>query len=222
MRKFLIFFSSLLLLITLTTFNPNNIDTSFQLFKIENIEIKNLKILDKKKIRNSFYNELIGANLLIIDERKIKKISHDNDLIDYIEFKKIYPSKIQIIIHEKETIAIINNKRNKFYLIKNGEEIKFFKNKILEELPNIFGEQKNFLKIYNALKEIGFPVSEIRSFYYFDIGRWDIMLKNNKVIKLPVENFLKSLENYLELNQKSSFEKYFIFDYRIKDQLILN
>ncbi len=222
MRKFLIFFSSLLLLITLTTFNPNNIDTSFQLFKIENIEIKNLKILDKKKIRNSFYNELIGANLLIIDERKIKKISHDNDLIDYIEFKKIYPSKIQIIIHEKETIAIINNKRNKFYLIKNGEEIKFFKNKILEELPNIFGEQKNFLKIYNALKEIGFPVSEIRSFYYFDIGRWDIILKNNKVIKLPVENFLKSLENYLELNQKSSFEKYFIFDYRIKDQLILN
>ena len=222
MRKFLIFFSSLLLLITLTTFNPNNIDTSFQLFKIENIEIKNLKILDKKKIRNSFYNELIGANLLIIDERKIKKISHNNDLIDYIEFKKIYPSKIQIIIHEKETIAIINNKRNKFYLIKNGEEIKFFKNKILEELPNIFGEQKNFLKIYNALKEIGFPVSEIRSFYYFDIGRWDIILKNNKVIKLPVENFLKSLENYLELNQKSSFEKYFIFDYRIKDQLILN
>ena len=222
MRKFLIFFSSLLLLITLTTFNPNNIDTSFQLFKIENIEIKNLKILDKKKIRNSFYNELIGANLLIIDERKIKKISHDNDLIDYIEFKKIYPSKIQIIIYEKETIAIINNKRNKFYLIKNGEEIKFFKNKILEELPNIFGEQKNFLKIYNALKEVGFPVSEIRSFYYFDIGRWDIILKNNKVIKLPVENFLKSLENYLELNQKSSFEKYFIFDYRIKDQLILN
>ena len=222
MRKFSIFFSSLLLLITLTTFNPNNLDTSFQLFKIEKIEIKNLKILDKKKIRNSFYNEFLGTNLLIIDEGKIDKISNDNDLIDYIEFKKVYPSKIQIIIHEKETIAIINNKRTKFYLIKNGEEIKFFKNKILEKLPNIFGEQKNFLKIYDALQQVGFPISEIRSFYYFDIGRWDIILKSNKIIKLPVENFLVSLKNYIELNQNSNFEKYFIFDYRIEDQLILN
>ena len=222
MRKFSIFFSSLLLLLILTTFNPNNIDTSFQLFKIENIEIKNLKILDKNKIRNSFYNELKGTNLLILNERKIKNILKDNDLIDYIEFKKIYPSKIQIIVHEKETIAIINNKQNKFYLIKNGEEIKFFKNEILEELPNIFGEQKNFLKIYNALNAVGFPISEIKSFYYFDIGRWDIILNNKKVIKLPVENFIKSLENYLKLYKKSNFEKYLIFDYRIKNQLILN
>ena len=219
MRKFSIFFSSLLLLLTLTTFNPNNIDTSL-IFKIKNIEIKNLKILDKK-IRNSFYNELQGTNLLIIDERKIK-IFKDYDLIDYIEFKKVYPSKIQIIIHEKETIAIINNKKNKFYLIKNGEEIRFFKNEVLEELPNIFGEQKNFLKIYNALNELGFPISEIKSFYYFDIGRWDIILNNKKVIKLPVENFFKSLENYLKLNKKGNFEKYLIFDYRIKNQLILN
>ena len=65
MRKFSIFFSSLLLLLTLTTFNPNNIDTSFQLFKIKNIEIKNLKILDKKKSEIRFimnYKELHKIN----------------------------------------------------------------------------------------------------------------------------------------------------------------
>ena len=50
------------------------------------------------------------------------------------------------MIFEKEPIAIINNKQNKFYLIKNGEEIKFFNNSILKDLPNIFGEQKNFLE----------------------------------------------------------------------------
>ena len=92
----------------------------------------------------------------------------------------------------------------------------------MEELPNIFGEQKNFLKIYNALNELGFPISEIKSFYYFDIGRWDIIINNKKAIKLPVENFFKSLEIYLKLNKKGNFEKYLIFDYRIKNQLILN
>ena len=67
-----------------------------------------------------------------------------------------------------------------------------------------------------------FPISEIKSFYYFDIGRGDIILKDNRVIKLPVKNFSKSLKNYLELNKKINFEKYSIFDYRIQDQLILN
>ena len=101
-------------------------------------------------------------------------------------------------------------------------EIEFFKNTTLEKLPNIFGKQKNFLQIYSALTEIEFPISEIKSFYYFDIGRWDLILKNNRVIKLPVRNFTNSLKNYLELNKEINFEKYLIFDYRIKDQLILN
>ena len=48
------------------------------------------------------------------------------------------------------------------------------------------------------------------------------MLKNNVIIKLPEKNFKSSLKNYLELKEKINFENYSIFDYRIKDQLILN
>ncbi len=222
MRKFSVIFSSILLLLTLTTFNKKNTNIDIHIFKIDIIEIKNLKILDKKKIKDLFYNELLGSNLLILDKKKINKISKNNELINYIEFKKVYPSKLKIVIFEKEPIAIINNKQNKFYLIKNGEEIKFFNNSILKNLPNIFGEQKNFLDIYNNLIKTNFPISEIKSFYYFEIGRWDIVLKNNKVIKLPVKNFISSLKNYMELSEEINFEKYSIFDYRIKDQLILN
>ena len=163
-----------------------------------------------------------GSSLFILDEKKIDKILNSNELIDYIEFKKIYPSKLQIIVYEKETIAIINFKQSTFYLTKNGEEIEFFNNKILEKLPNIFGKQKNFLEVYSALTQLTFPISEIKSFYHFDIGRWDIILNNNKVIKLPIKDFISSLKNYMELYKKINFEKYSVFDYRIKDQLILN
>ena len=107
-------------------------------------------------------------------------------------------------------------------MVDSGEEIEYFKNSKLEKLPNIFGEQKNFLKIYSALKQLNFPISEIKSFYYFEIGRWDIILKNNKVIKLPIINFNESLKNFMELKKKINFEKYSIFDYRIENQLILN
>ena len=62
--------------------------------------------------------------------KKIQKILNNNDFISYLEFKKIFPSKLQIIVYEKEAIAILNDKREKYYLTKNGEKIKFFKNKI--------------------------------------------------------------------------------------------
>ena len=51
MKKISTLLVLLLLLIILTTFNPNYFSTDFQLFKIKNIEIKNLKILNEKKNR---------------------------------------------------------------------------------------------------------------------------------------------------------------------------
>ena len=222
MKKSLVVFSLILLVIVLTSFNPINFEKRLKFFKIEEIEIKNLKVLNKKKLKIQFLNEFYETSLLILDKKKIDKIFNNNDLIDYIEFRKVYPSKLQIIVYEKETIAIINNKQSKFYLTKDGQEIEFFKNPILEDLPNIFGEQKNFLIIYKALIQVNFPTPQIKSFYYFDIGRWDIILKSGKVIKLPSKNFITSLKNYMELAEKINFEKYSIFDYRIKDQLILN
>ena len=63
---------------------------------------------------------------------------------------------------------------------------------------------------------------KLNLFYYFDIGRWDIILKNSNIIKLPVKDFNESLINYNELKNDQNFTKYKIFDYRIKDQLILN
>ena len=206
----------------LTTFNPSNFYSGLQFFKIKKIEVKNIVILDSIKIKNLFIEEFYESNLLILNKEKIDKILRENELIEYIEFRKIYPSKLVAKVFEKKTIAIINYKQNKFFLTNNGEEIEFFRNPSLEKLPNIFGKQKNFLEIYSALQELDFPISKIKSFYYFDIGRWDIMLKNKKVIKLPVKNFTSSLKNFLDLSKENNFEKYSIFDYRIKYQLILN
>mgnify|MGYP001260111398 CR=1 FL=1 len=222
MRKFTIIFILVLLASILTTFNPNNLNIGLDLFKINKKEIKNLKVLDKKKIKNLLNKEFSKSNLFVLDKNKIDKIANDNALIDYIEFKKIYPSKLQVIIYEKETIAIINYKQNKFYLTKGGEEIEYFKNPILEKLPNIYGKQKNFLEIYSTIIQLNFPISKVKSFYYFEIGRWDIILEDDKVIKLPVEDFVASLKNFMKLYEKINYEKYSIFDYRVKDQLILN
>ena len=105
----------------------------------------------------------------------------------------------------------------------NKNQTSFYFEDYLETNKKIrFSRKKNFLQIYTTLIELNFPVSKIKSFYYFNIGRWDIILENDKVIKLPVENFVFSLENFMKLYQKINYEKYSVFDHRIKDQLILN
>ena len=86
----------------------------------------------------------------------------------------------------KRNSTILNNKKT----TKEGEKLSF-KTKIKLN----FGKKNIFLQIFEILDELNFTISEIKSFYYFDIGRWDIILKDNRVIKLPVKNFSKSLKN---------------------------
>ena len=71
------------------------------------------------------------------------------------------------------------------------------------------------------LKKINFPFEEIKKFYLFKSKRWDLLTLKNQLIKLPVNDYNKSLLNFISLKDQANFEKYEIFDYRIKDQLIL-
>ena len=49
MKNFSIILSSFLLILILTTFNPNNLNQDFHILKIKEVEIKNIQILDKNK-----------------------------------------------------------------------------------------------------------------------------------------------------------------------------
>ena len=79
-----------------------------------------------------------------------------------------------------------------------------------------------FLKIfYNNLIKTNFPLEEVKTYILFEGNRWDLEINNNKIIKLPSKNYIKSLKNYINLKDKTDFKKYKLFDYRIKNQLIL-
>ena len=67
MKKFLIILSSIILIATLTTFNPNKLNFDLKLFKIEKIELKNVEILSVQKLKRLFKSELSQTSLLIID-----------------------------------------------------------------------------------------------------------------------------------------------------------
>ena len=211
-----------MLLFLLTTFSPTfqNKEISF-LFDIQNIKIENNKILNSKEILLELEN-LKGNSLLFLDKKPIKVALNRFDFISSFQIKKVYPQTIKIRIFEEEPIAIYFDGANKFYASDKGKFINYITLENYKDLPLLFGGSEYFFDFYKSLKEINFPINKVKYFHYYKIGRWDIILENQAVIKLPSNNYLDSLENFLSINEKSIFDKYKIFDYRIRDQLILN
>ena len=189
-------------------------------FPIKKILIKNTIAVNSSKLKSDL-TFLISSSLLFLNEEKILATIDNYDFISNIQFKKKYPNTLKIIIIEKIPLAIQTKNKKKFYITRDNEKINFIDLKIYENLPLIFGNYKNFSIFYSDLEKNNFKINEIKAFYYFDIGRWDIVFKNEKIIKFPEKNYLELLPKINALINDNNFSKYKIFDFRIKDQLIL-
>ena len=221
MIRSLKFFSLLSLFLILTTYNSNNekhIKSIF--FQIEDIIIENTSVVDLVELKRDL-EFLKGTSLFFLNEEKVIDVISKYEFIGNMRLRKSYPDTVKIKIFEKNPIAIQILGNDKSYITTEGEKLNFFYIESYEDLPVIFGNQKNFSSFFKEINQSNFKSSQIKAFYYFDTGRWNIVLKNNKTIKLPEENYMKILKNINSILTDSNFSKYKIFDYRIKDQLIL-
>ena len=210
---------ALTLLILLTTINSNQ---SFVISKLnlKTIVVENNVLLKDKDIKNlliQFYNK----NLIFLDNNKVKEALMQNNFIDSFKIKKKYPSTLEVKIFEKKPIAILVTQNKKFYLSERIDLIEFKSLPNYPDLPYVFGNIDDFKIFYKDLRKINFPLDIIKKYTLYGTKRWDLETKNYNVIKLPSKNYIRSLESYLNLKSKNGFEKYKLFDYRIRDQLIL-
>ena len=205
-----------ILLTTITSQKKIFIDN----FNLRKIEIENnflLKDNDIKKSLKSIYNK----NLLTLNYKEIEQVLTQNSFIDSFDVKKKYPETLKIKVFERKPIAILLNKKKKFYLSEKIDLIEFKDLEDYKNLPYVFGDKDKFQSLYQDLERINFPFNLIKNYIYFESSRWDLKTINKKTIKLPEKNYIKSLQNYLIIYNKDSFAKYTTFDYRIEDQLVL-
>ena len=216
-KRFLI---ALFFLLLLSTYNIQNTFNIKPKLSIKTIEIENNMIIDERIIKQKLAF-IYKKNLFLLQKDDLKSKFNELDFVESFKVKKIYPNKIKIKIFEKIPIAILQDKKERKYFTENGSVISFVALKKFNNLPIVFGDKKNFEVFYKSLKKINFPFKEIKIFYLFETGRWDLLTIKDITIKLPINNYEKSLENYLDIKDQVNFQKYKIFDYRIKDQLIL-
>ncbi len=215
-RRAIIAVALLILLTTITSQQKIVISK----FNITTIKIENNSLLQKKDIKQLLL-PIYNKNLIFLKNKEIEEALMQNSFVESFIIKKIYPNTLKIKIFEKKPIAILLNKKNKFYLSEKIDLIKFINLKNYKNLPYVIGNKDDFKIFYDDLKMINFPIDKIKKYILYEANRWDIETTDKKIIKLPNKDYIESLQSYLDLKKKSEFKKYDVFDYRINNQLIL-
>ena len=223
MRKKKGIFFCIFILITLTTYNFYSDNRSFSTyFNLKKIEVSGISNIQEEQIMTKL-NVLKGKNIISINKKKISTIVKDFSYIEKIIVKKIYPDKIKIIITELDPIGIFLEENKKLILLQNGSSTTQYNQKNLINLLSVYGVEgdKNFYIFYNDLIKTSFDITFIKEVRYFKTKRWDIILKNDKLIRLPIMDYNKSLIKFNGLSKKDEFKNFKIFDFRVNGQLFL-
>jgi len=226
MKKLYRVISLLLVFLALTTFEINLFNiipkNNNKIFKIKTIKVINNFVIKESEIKKELYG-IYNRNIFLINREEVKKPLNNIDFLEKIEVTKKYPNTIVIKIFETKPLAkIVKNKKR--YVIDSSSKLILLENvNSYNELPNIFGveAEKNFLSFFKKLKENNFSVTTINNYYYYKIGRWDVQLFNNKIIKYPDKNLKKAIINSTELIKRKDFKNYNIIDLRIDGKIIV-
>ena len=216
-NKKIIFYISLVII--LGTFNNKNLK-NFDLPKINMVNIEGIEFNDNEYLK--IMNLIKFNNLLSIQKSQIKEILNSNNLIEEYEVFKKYPSSLEIKI-EKTNFLASTNINGKNYLV--GSNGKFINTKdYSQNLPFIFGnfETEKFLEFKNIILQTDFKYNNIKNFYYFPSGRWDIEMISGVLIKLPIIGIKESLNLSIDLLDDIEFSNIKILDIRQKNQIVIN
>ena len=216
-NKKIIFYISLVII--LSTFNNKNLK-NFDLPKINIVNIEGIELNNNEFLKIT--NLIKLNNLLSIQKSQIKEILNSNNLIEEYEVFKRYPSSLEIKI-EKVNFLASTNINGKNYLV--GSNGKFIKKKdYSKNLPFVFGnfETEKFLELKKNILQTNFKYNNIKNFYFFPSGRWDIEMISGVLIKLPIKGIKESLNLSIDLLDNIEFSNIKILDIRQKNQIVIN
>jgi len=206
--------------IFLGTLNNHTIFNS-NIFKIKNFQIIGLENNYKTELENNLFN-ITKFNIFFVNKDYLKLKLNSNALIETFQVFKIYPSSLDIKIKKTNFLARLNINGEIFLIGLNGKITKDFLLSDSEILPFVFGNPKveEFLKIFFLINKSDFKYENIKNLFFYKSGRIDLELKDNILIKLPLNNLENVLEKIFKLISNNQLNKK-IIDARVPNQIIL-
>jgi cell division septal protein FtsQ len=208
------------ILFFLTTFNLPNSNFVNLFFQIKSVEY-NKTLFIKESLKAKEVDLLIDKNLFLLNKKNIKNLFFQNEWVESVVFKKKFPNKLYIYITEYFPVGYYKLK-NKIYLINSNYSSSLFVNNIdlqhLIEFENIkkIKELEIFVNKLNLYNKI---LSKIKKIKYIHVDRWDVILKNDQLIKFGSYN-LEEQAAILKLILKD--KKISMVDLRSRGQLVVS
>ena len=216
----------ILVLIFLSTYSPNKFDLILEknntFLKIQKIKIVNNFLIKSSEIKEKL-STIYNRNIFSIKKKDIEEPLKEINFLEKVEVKKKYPNTIVVKIFETKPVAILYKNKAK-YLLDSSSNLIFFENNMnFNQLPSVFGigAENHFVYFFNQLENNNFPINDIKKFYFFQIGRWDLQLANDKIIKLPHDNIEDAIKKSIELLNRKDFQNYNIIDLRVDGKIIV-
>jgi cell division protein FtsQ len=203
-------------------FNPYFLSN---LFRIENISISGSQKSNSEDLRIIIANNF--NSLITLDKNKAQDILEEFEWIKRANIQKIYPNTLKIQIIESDPFALFNVLSYSYLIDIEGNIITY--NPDLSVYKNflIVRGEKGQQNLKSLVKDISinFPEikSRIRELEFIDERRWNLLINENLLIKLPDSNVGKSLLNLKELfDNENILESNIIeIDLRIEDRAII-
>ena len=206
-----------------TTFNFYNFNFNFNFnffFRVEKVQFNTTQYLDE--VTKSKVIELIlNKNLFFLDKKELIKILYQNKWVKKIEINQKLPDTIFINITEYRPLAYYELNKD-IYILNSGYVPLAINNSIdisaLIRLKNV-EDLKKFKIFYEIISNQSIFFSELKEVHYIYDNRWNVVLKNNQIIKFGNYD-LKEQIKYVDFFAKE--KKIRVLDLRIKDRLVVN
>ena len=199
----------------------NQVTINSNFFKIKNFQISGLNNIYKEELANDLLN-LTEFNIFFTNKIFLKSSLNSNSLIETYHVFKIYPSTVNIKIEKTNFLAKLKIDGDIFLIGSNGKLTRNFALSNSETLPFVFGNLnlKEFLKIFSKINNSGFRYENIKNLFFYKSGRVDLELKNDILLKLPIDNLENVFKNISQLISNNKLNKK-IIDARVPNQIIL-
>ena len=214
-RKIFFYF---FLIIFLTTFNNRHF-SEIKLRNIDKIRIIGLEESEKQNLLEKL-KFIESKNIFFLNKIEIMNVLNAQKIIENYTISKKYPSSLEIRIIKTKFLANVFDDGKSFLLGSNGKLIRSIEAN--EDLPIIFGKynKESFFNLLQSVEQSNFKLSEIKNFYFFKSGRWDIKTNLDITIKLPKNNLKDSLNLSAIILNNREFKKINILDLRQNGQVI--
>lgn len=190
-------------------------------YNLTNVEVSNLNYLNDYDILAHF-NPYIGKSIFLIPLNDIAENIQKNSWIKTLSIQSNYKNSLQVYIEEEIPFGIYDNDHNKILFSKNLIILEFLKDENdYTNLITFYGDNSiNNSKQLILNFDTDF-ISMIESANFVMNRRWDLLLKNLILLKLPENNIKDSINGYKKIytnlsNQDLSDIK--SIDLRIKEQ----